>query len=255
MKKRMHYLWLVLAILCIIYFIVCVTSVGFTAKFNFVWLFGAVFCVILFFITDALASGRLILPMWLKAGLTALFAIAVVYFIVLEGLVISKMNSKPEAGADYVLVLGARVNGDTVSAALALRLDAAYEYVSDEMNRECKIIVAGGKGSGENVSEGYAMKQYLIAKGIDGGRIFVEDLSTDTNENISFSKELYIQDSSKSVVIVSNNFHMYRALRLARANGLDNASGICAPCQPALLLNYMVREAVGITKEIVFGNF
>lgn len=249
--KRISFCWLFLAVFCFLYFIVCSLSVGFKSAFNYVWLLAAAFFGALFVITRSALN----IPVWLKIGFAAVFTICVVYFCVLEICVISKMGAKPEDGCDYMIVLGAHVKGDVVSKALAQRLDKAYEYAVRESNKNCTIIVSGGQGSDEKVTEAFAMKQYLMAKGIDGNRILMEDKSTDTNENIELSVNLYIHDKSKKVVVVSNNFHVFRSIQLAKADGLENVSGLAAPCNMGLLLNYMVREAVGITKEIVYGNF
>ncbi|MDD6798770.1 MAG: YdcF family protein [Clostridia bacterium] len=251
----MNFCWLFLAVFCLLYFMVCVISVGFRSAFNYVWLFAAIFFAVLFVITEAAKRGVLHVPAWAKIAFITVFVICIAYFLVLEICVISCMTSKPQKGCDYMIVLGAHVKGDVVSKALAQRLDAAYEYAADSANADCKIIVAGGQGKGENVTEAFAMKQYLVEKGIDEDRILMEDKSTDTDENIKFSTKLYISDKSKKVVIASNNFHIFRAVKLAKANGLENVYGIAAPCSEGLLLNYMVREAVGITKEIVYGNF
>ena len=99
------------------------------------------------------------------------------------------------------------------------------------------------------------MKRYLTEQGINPDRILLEDKSTDTQLNIKLSRELYIDDTASDVVIASSSFHIFRALKLANAQGLNNVQGLAAPSNKILLVNYMLREAVGITKEIVLGNF
>lgn len=249
--KKIYFCWEFLAVFCLLYFIVCVISVGFKSAFIYIWLFAAAFFESLFII----AKSPLNVPMWLKIGFGAVFTLCVMYFCVLEICVISKMNARPEDGCDYMIVLGAHVRGEVVSRALAQRLDMAYDYAVKESNKECRIIVSGGQGSNEDITEALAMKRYLVAKGLEESRIFMEDKSTDTNENIELSADMYIKDKSAKVVIVTNNFHVFRSIQLAKADGLKNVSGLAAPCNIGLLLNYMVREAVGITKEIVYGNF
>lgn len=252
---KMYYLWIIVSVLCFLYFLFCCLSVGFRSAFNYVWLFGALACAIVFFTIRGMHMGKISLPMWFKIGFVVAFTIACVFFFALEGLVASKMFAYADDGAEYVIVLGAHVKGDVVSRILRQRLDAAYEYVMRPENSNTKIIVTGGKGRGENIAEGDAMKKYLVDRGVKPDRIFVEKTSTDTNENLENAKSLYIDDASKRIIIVSSNFHMYRSLRLAKARGLGNCEGIAAPCSLGMLPNYMVREAVGITKEIFFGNF
>ena len=251
----MQYTWLVIAFLSAGYFAACMAATGPASMFNYIWLIIALFFGLVFYISRLESSGRFALPVWVKTAFAVVMILGMTYLAVLEGLVISRMNARPHGSCDYMIVLGAHVKGDVVSKSLAQRLDAAYDYACSADGKECRIIVAGGKGRGENVTEASAMKKYLTDKGIDAERILMEDKSTDTQLNIRLSRELYIDDTSENVVIVSNSFHMYRALKLARAQGFNNVQGLAAPSNKLLLVNYMLREAVGITKELVFGNF
>ena len=111
------------------------------------------------------------------------------------------------------------------------------------------------------------MYNYLVSKGIDGSRIIQEDNSTDTSENMKYSVQ-YIENTDSLVGIVTNNFHIARRrllarhaglnntfLLLARHAGLNNTCGMPAESDHVLFINYMVREAIGIVKDFVFGNF
>ena len=82
----------------------------------------------------------------------------------------------------------------------------------------------------------------------------MEDKSTDTNENMKYSIQ-YIDNYNASIGIVTNNFHIFRAKLLARGKGLTNVCGIASPSDEVLFVNYMVREAVGIVKDFVYGNY
>lgn len=108
---------------------------------------------------------------------------------------------------DYLIVLGARVKGDMMTKALLFRVEAALEYLRENPNT--KVIASGGQGPGEDITEAEAMRRYFVANGIDEDRILLEDRSTTTFENLSFSRELVGEDAS--VAIVSNDFHVYRA--------------------------------------------
>lgn len=254
------YIWFVFALVCFLYFIVCIATTGVRAAFNFVWLAAALFCMAVFLALRAHHRGLLHFPLWLRAGAFAVFSVGLLYFAVLEGLVISKMWDKPDKSCDYVIVLGAYVRGETVSNVLKERLDAAYNYAVAEGNTDCKVIVSGGQGADEIISEGEAMRRYLVEKGLPNDRILVEDTSTDTNENLDNSFRLYMAldgrtAEDRSIVVVTSNFHLYRAVRLAKAKDIGSVNGLAAPSSRVLLLNNMVREAVGITKELVFGNF
>jgi len=150
-----------------------------------------------------------------------------------------------------VIVLGCRVNGDTPSLALMRRIETAADYLLS--NPSIKVIVAGGQGANEWITEAEAMKRVLLQKGISPDRIILEDRSTSTLENLEFSKALLAENGlSSSVVIISEGYHMYRALSIAKRVGLD-AEGLAAPTVRWLLPTFWVREWFGITLELFRG--
>ena len=151
----------------------------------------------------------------------------------------------PEEAQDYVIVLGAHVRSTGPSRALVLRLDKAYEYALEYP--DTMIIVSGGQGSNEPCTESSAMKQYLLEKGIAEERILEEGLSTNTRENLIFSGEL-IPDGA-SVGIISNGFHICRALHLAQTLGYENVSGIPARSDPATQPTNLLREFFAVVKD------
>lgn len=97
------------------------------------------------------------------------------------------------------------------------------------------------------------MRDYLVGKGIAEERILMEDKSTDTSENIAFSAK-YLDMENDSVGIVTNNFHVFRGVHLAKHLGIQNVCGIAAPSNIYFQLNNMVREFFGIMKDLVCGN-
>lgn len=153
-----------------------------------------------------------------------------------------------EPGA--VIVLGCQVRGETPSTMLARRLDAALETLSEHPNAVC--VVSGGKGSGEDISEAEAMRRYLVERGIPDERIILEDRSVDTRGNIRFSAELLKERGIDSAVIVTNEFHQYRADIYARRNGLT--AGHHSGKTPLYNLpNYWVREWAALYDAFVRG--
>ena len=127
-------------------------------------------------------------------------------------------------------------------------LDAAAAYLKD--NPETICIVSGGQGSNEPFPEAVGMQRYLTENGVDPSRILPEDKSENTVMNIRYSKAL-ISDPACSVGIVTNDFHMYRALMLARREGLQNAFGIAARSNPVFLPNNTLREVFGLAKDLL----
>ena len=212
----------------------------------------------------ALGAFFLILGFLLRSGLVAripkivrtLFLIAMCAGILLlaicEGFVLRGFGSRAPAGLDYLIVLGAQVREDGPSAVLKYRLDAAAQYLRENDSTTC--IVTGGKGATEPFSEGEGMKQYLVSVGIPEDRIIVEDKALNTVQNIRYSKAL-MSSPDAPTAIVTNNFHVTRALALARGQGLTNVHAIAAPSDLLFLPNNMFREFFGLTKDFLMGNF
>jgi uncharacterized SAM-binding protein YcdF (DUF218 family) len=161
---------------------------------------------------------------------------------------IKAQTDKPE-NPDAVIVLGCKVNGNTPSRMLKRRLDSAVIYLNE--NEDVVCIVSGGKGEDEKISEAQAMKEYLVDKGIDEGRILTEDKSVNTLENIKNSVALLGGNGSGEIAIITDGFHQYRAGYIAESFGYD-AAAINAQTDffnAVLMPTYYIREWMAITNE------
>ncbi|WP_332628704.1 YdcF family protein [Halalkalibacter flavus] len=156
-----------------------------------------------------------------------------------------------ERDIDYVIILGARVKGAEPSLSLKYRIEAAAEYVLE--NEEVVVIATGGQGAGEDITEAEAIKTELMRKGIEEARIFLEDESTTTVENIRLSKK-HIPDISRKGLVVTNRYHVYRATMIAQDQQLD-ITGLPAKTPRAVLLQSYLREYLAITKYFFTRNF
>ncbi|MBR1841756.1 MAG: YdcF family protein [Oscillospiraceae bacterium] len=165
-------------------------------------------------------------------------------------------NTEENGGADYAIVLGARVNGEAPSASLAARLRAAKDYA--EANPDCVIVVSGGKGDNENISEAECMRRWLTANGIDKERILIEDRSTSTEENLAFSRAVILgrePDFDGRVCVITEVYHVTRAKLFARKAGFSNiVSAWGWTGLPVLTANYYIREALGVWHYLVFSR-
>lgn len=182
-----------------------------------------------------------------------LLSIGLVVFSVIEIAIIifPKSNS---CYASYVVILGAGVKGETPSLTLSKRLDKAIEY-SNIQNKDFKIIVSGGKGSGENISEAEAMKRYLSKKGIKQ-EIIMEDQSRTTKENLIFSKEIIEKESSRNiedigVKIITSDFHALRSNLIASKLGYEERSFLTNRTLPILMPVMYSREFFAIIKYFI----
>lgn len=191
------------------------------------------------------------IPRWIRMTFCGLVAAGILLLLILEGMIFGQFGAKAEAGADYVIILGAQWKTTGPSYVLQKRLDKAIEYLN--ANPETKVIVSGGQGYNEPVSEAEGMKGYLADAGIDPERILAEDASTNTTQNLIYSGEL-LNKSEDSVVVVTNNFHMFRALAIAKKQGYLHVEGLSAGTFPLTVPNNLLREAFGIVKDFMANN-
>ncbi|HIZ08485.1 MAG TPA: YdcF family protein [Candidatus Eubacterium avistercoris] len=178
------------------------------------------------------------LPKILVRVIVCLAVAGLTFFCVVEGRIASQLHAQGKAGLDYVIVLGAQVYESGPSMILRYRLDRAVRYLEENPDTVC--IVSGGQGYNEPFPEAEGMAEYLISRGISAERIIKEDQSKNTEENIRNSME-YL-DRSSSVGIITNNFHVFRAMQIAKDAGLEDAWGIASGSPPRYLPNNMLRE-------------
>lgn len=241
---------MILGIICILYYIIiCVHMKRWDSRFPRFWLFLG--CAVLVFEWNKeLLSKRVLV------GIRSVEVILLIFFIAVELLILSGIRISDSArNCDYVIVLGAKVNGYRLSSALKKRLDRAAGYLYE--HPETKVIVSGGQGHGELVTEGLAMAEYLQDIGIEPGRILREEKSTTTRENLAYSGKILLSDQGKAhkssledvdVGIVTNDFHMYRAVHIAKQIGYGSVLALAAPTNRVMFVNYMTREFFGVLK-------
>ena len=195
------------------------------------------------------------LPLALRITLGSIVGIGLIVLGILLAFVTGSFHAEGEQDLDYIIVLGAQMRQNGPSIILKERLDTAVTYLQENPSTRC--IVSGGQGYNEPCSEAQGMYDYLVSYGIDGDRILLEDQSTNTLENIRFSKSILEKDCNgnyKNVGILTNNFHVYRATHIATKQGLKNVCGIAAPSHPLYLPNNTLRECIGVIKDTLVGN-
>ena len=152
------------------------------------------------------------------------------------------MHAKADENLDYIIVLGAQVRADGPSKVLKHRLNTAIDYL--EKNPETICIVSGGQGDNEPCTEAQAMADYM-----EKDRLILEDKSKTTEQNIKYSKK-YMKDGA-SVGIITNDFHMFRAMQITKGEGLKSAKAIAADSNPLYLPNNMLREYLAEWKYLI----
>lgn len=167
--------------------------------------------------------------------------------------IIRAAAGQPDGNYAYIVVLGAKVNGQSPSMSLQERIDAAYDYM--RAHPQTIAIVSGGQGPDEGISEAKCMFQELTKMGIEENRIWMEDQSTSTRENLNFSLKLIEERTGSrpdSVGLVSSEYHIFRATLVAKECGV-RATGIPAPTSwLTLKLNYYLREVAALWYYLLF---
>lgn len=190
----------------------------------------------------------------LRIVLIAVLIIGFCCFMAAELPVLAGARADEDTSADYLIVMGAGVNGYEPSLSLLNRLEAAYGWLQENPNGIA--ILSGGLGDGEWISEAQCMYIWLTEKGISPERLIPEDQAASSYENIAFSLELleaHGGDPSGRIAIVSNEYHLFRTRLIARHFGAEPVCVAARTPYPILFLNYAVREAFALWEIWVFG--
>ena len=208
---------------------------------------------------------ELLLGHWAKASKTGrlcrrifqtALTLVLVPLICIEIYVINVGSSDPSAlPADAVVVLGAGVNGTQPSLSLYTRLTAALDYL--EENPDVPVVLTGGLGYGEELTEARCRYDWLTARGVDPARLIMEEQAGNTAENFAFSKELLeeqgIDPAENLVAVVTNDFHIARSRLIAARQGYGHAFGVPAKLPwRHLEVNYYLRESFAMVKTWIF---
>ncbi len=158
----------------------------------------------------------------------------------------------PSFDKDYIIILGCRIRKDgSLTPLLKGRVDAAIKFEKEQFEktgRHAKFVPSGGQGSDEVISESEAMKNYLVQNGIPASQILPDDASTNTWQNIKFSRDVIWQDSGdkkSKAAFSTTNYHVFRGYVLSREHGLD-AEGISAKTKWYFYPNAFLREFAGL---------
>ena len=194
---------------------------------------------------------------WCELALIAALLLGFSLFTVLETMVVrGSFADESDAPVSTVIVLGAGVNGETPSLTLRTRIDAAAAYL--EEHPDVPVVLSGGQGPGEAITEAECMRRALVRRGVDESRLYPEERSTSTQENLRYSRAILEElgvDPAQRVAIVTSDFHLCRARLMW---GGDTAavpahlpSALYFQC---LTVNYFIREAFGLAAYFVYGG-
>ena len=189
---------------------------------------------------------------WLKI-LLALVLAGILCFAGLFGAVMYGAYDHVSGDPQVMIILGCRVMpGGEPSILLQDRLDTALDYLDD--HPDITVVVSGGQGNNEPTSEAARMADYLEEHGVDADQILLEDQSSNTKENLIYSRELLEEHGivvlRDEVLVVSNGFHLTRAQMLAERYGYKSVSALAAPTShiPSRIQMY-IREPLALVKS------
>lgn len=183
--------------------------------------------------------------------ISVITAASVVLAVVISVFMLRAADDPPKDENTTVVVLGCKVKDGRPSLMLGRRLEAAYKYLS-EHDSVC-AVVSGGQGKDEAVSEAKCMRDWLVGRGIAPERIFMEDKSVNTEENLRFSKKIIADNGlPETVTLITDGFHQLRAEMIAEKQGIS-AYNISGYTSWYIVPTYWVREWFGVVHYMLFG--
>lgn len=258
MKKRpsrvLNAAFLALAALCLAYYLLNGIIVRFGQSLLWVWpVISACLLTRWALVRRTIKTGkRSPIPRALLKIMHALLALCVAFFVFVECVIFTGVFESAPQGLDYVIVLGAKVNGRQPSGALRNRIEYASDYTAE--NPGTIVIASGGQGDDEEISEAECIQIELIVRGVDPERILIEYNSTSTAQNIDYSLALIDAGEHTRVGIITNDFHVYRALRIAKNTGECEFYALPVPTSLLSFPHYMMREFVTVVVDTLRGN-
>ncbi|MDD3225263.1 MAG: YdcF family protein [Clostridium sp.] len=255
-QKGIVGLLLVLGIANIVYFAVCFLTFHLFVNFSeFFLVLGVVFIIGGILKANFHRENSNKLTIKLIRVLKIIIGLFAVSFILIEGcIIVNGSNSYNYKKPDYIMILGGGIRGKNMLLIQLERTQEALKYIRENPNT--KVIVSGGQGKGESISEAEAMRVYLVNHGVNNNNIIKEEKSKTTMENMKYTRKILNRiDGRKNVrlAIVTSNFHVFRAKFLARRCGFE-AEGIAAPVTKLLIPNYFVREYFAVVKSFIFDR-
>ena len=186
---------------------------------------------------------------------TAALVCGLALFCVTEYFIIRASFGTAEPQSEYLIVLGAKVRENGPSVSLQDRISAAAAFLQEHPN--VIAIVSGGQGKDEPMAEADCMYQNLIALGIPESRIWVEDQSTSTDENLRFSLNLIEEKTGtrpQKIAILSSEYHLLRASLMLKKLGVEFEGVPAKTSRVSQLINHCMREVAGVWHFYIFGR-
>lgn len=249
-SKIIIYAYALIFVWSVLYFFTCLVYAGPGLSFIWLWSFLALFSEGRIRMLIKKMRGKRKIPVAVTVVFRSIVAVGLIVFVIVESLIIGDMTQTSDTELEYVIVLGAGLRGTEPLNPLRVRIDKAYEYMSEHENTV--LIASGGQGRGEMISEAQCIRDKLVERGIDSSRILLEDRSTSTEENLEYSLKV-IGDPNARIGIITNGFHEYRARLYAKHAGFTDITSVPAITLFPVGIHYTVREFFGVVWYMITG--
>ena len=223
--------------------------------------FSALVCVILIAIILFYAFMPLVglkFPAFAKFT-TMIFTVVLILALLVigttEALIIRASFGDLQEDVDYVIVLGAKVNAHGPSVSLWDRICGAYEYA--EEHPDTILILSGGMGTDEPITEAECMYRELVELGIHPNRMRMEDEATSTWENLKFSLDLIEEETGArptKIGVLSSEYHLFRASLLAKKHNVEFVGIPARTSRWGQRINHFMREVAGVWHYLLLGE-
>ncbi len=222
-------------------------------RFAGVLLFLAAGVVLAFGVVDALRGRFPRFSRWATRLGLILVCLGLVLAAGTAGWVVSAGHGADDPEAQWVVVLGAGVNGTVPSQALRERLEAARDYLA--RYPEAVAVLSGAQGDGESITEARCMYDWLTARGVDPARLRLETKATTTEENLRCSLDLIEAETGTrpaQIAVISGEYHLLRAELLARRAGAEALGVPSYTHDRAFYCLMLAREVCGVWFTLLF---
>ena len=255
MKK--HLLHILKWLIPLFFFVLGIFFYSFIHGHSFLGLicFGIAGVIVCYYLIALLKTRHFMAPRVLRTILSTGLCLGILIFAATEAVIIDASFGDPEEACEYMVVLGAKVNGTSPSVSLSDRINAAYDYLIQ--HPQVIAILSGGQGADEEISEAQCMYNELTAMGIDPQRLWLEDKATSTWENLHFTLDLIEEKTGTrptKLGILSSEYHLFRASLFADACGIESVGIPAATSWPTIRLNYYLREVAGVWHYLILGG-
>lgn len=249
--KILDYILLGTGIFFVLYYLINIPISG-IFTFHIIFLMGGAL-LILYSVIEFYRKQNifLLLPKTIRNIILSILSVGILCFISMESIIISYGFQENYEESDVVIVLGAGLMEDRISTTLSYRLDKAIDY--HEKYPKVPIIVSGGQGRDELRSEAEAMKEYLIAQGVEESLILMEDQAENTYENFQYSYELIKEQNinAQKITVITNRFHMFRSVYIGNKFTYE-INALAAKDYLPLSLQTYVREFFAVIKAFIW---